>query len=84
MEVLKLMLKNTPPGCFSGKVEKMVGFFFLFLSQKERRKEKSSCQKEFRVLRVQFSRAELATGDSEHLRCSPLAPRHFRESGQSF
>jgi hypothetical protein len=65
------MLKNTPPGCFSGKVEKMVGFFFLFLSQKERRKEKSSCQKEFRVC-----------GRDQGL--CPLDPRHFRESGQSF
>ncbi len=31
-------------------------------------------QKEFRVLRVQFSKAELAVGDSEQLRCSTLDP----------
>ena len=49
MEKLRLILKNTPPGCFSGKAEKKERFFFLFLSQKERRKEKSSLQKEFRV-----------------------------------
>jgi hypothetical protein len=51
--------------------------------------EKCSCQKGFRALRVQFSRAtfskaELAAGGSEQLRCSTLDPRRFRESGQSF
>ncbi len=41
-------------------------------------------KREFRALRVQFSRAELAAGGSEQLRCSTLDPRRFRESGQSF
>jgi len=64
---LRLILKNTPLGCFSRKAEK----------------------REFRALRVQFSRAtfskaELAAGGSEQLRCSTLDPCHFRESGQSF
>jgi hypothetical protein len=80
MEILRLMLKNTPPGGFSGKTEKKERFFFLFLSQKERRKEKCSFWKEFCVLRVQFSKAELATKGRRPLETTC----HFRESGQSF
>jgi hypothetical protein len=43
--LMRLILKNTSPGCFSGKGEKKGSFFFLFLSQKEKRKEKCSCQR---------------------------------------
>ena len=51
----------------------------FFYRKKERRKEKCSLKKEFRALRVQFSRAELATKGRR-----PLETCHFRESGQSF
>ena len=85
MEKLRLILKNTPPGCFSGKAEKKERFFFLFLSQKERRKEKCSCQKEFRALRVQFSRAAFSKAELATKGRRPLETTcHFRESGQSF
>ncbi len=58
------MLKNTPVGCFSGKAEK---------------KKNALAKGEFRALRVQFSKAtfskaELAAGGSEQLRCSALPP----------
>ncbi len=70
------MLKNTPVGCFSGKAEK---------------KKNALAKGEFRALRVQFSKAtfskaELAAGGSEQLRCSALPPPSatFEKAAKAF